>query len=61
MINHDRPLTSFYLEACMRKTFEDRVAKYGEYPEQLTSAPMPEGFRKALEAQKLAQQSKCKY
>jgi hypothetical protein len=47
------PLIVLYIVAYMRKTFEDRVAIYGEYSTQ-TTAPMPAGYMKALEAQKLA-------
>jgi hypothetical protein len=49
----NRSLTVLYFIACMRKTFEDRVAVYGEYPTQPT-APIPQGYKKALEAQRLA-------
>lgn len=49
MVN--RPLTYLYVIVCMRKTFEDRVAMHGEYP-VITPPPIPEGYKKALEAQR---------
>lgn len=50
-----RTLTYLYVQACMRKTFEDRVVVHGEYP-VITPPPMPEGYKKALEAQRKAKE-----
>lgn len=40
----------------MRATFEHRVAISGEFPAR-AEAPMPEAYRRALEAQRVARQT----
>lgn len=52
-MGHNQTPTYLYIIACMRKTFEDRVAVHGEYPE-LATPPMPEGYKKALQAQRIS-------
>lgn len=49
--------TMMFIIASMRRTFEDRVAAHGEYPVLVAAAPMPEGYKLALEAQRKAKET----